>query len=844
MSAKPSICFVTNELYPLGPGGIGRMLYNFARHNESLGFPAEINFLVPRSLIESRADALEELEAALDGLARVHVCPALSSVPTPMAQLLAKAEDYPWTGEWIYGESYRYFLGLRMAETTRGAPFDVIEFPDFGGWGIATIEAKRAGLAFTETVISARVHSTQGILYGVERFAHDPGHWAGIMFDAERHLFANADLIVGHDPAIIDYTASSYALEARWEGRTVLEFPPIFVRTAPSTYVRADEVRVPPPDQSIDFLFGSRLQPVKRPDIFIRAAILYLESYPEYSGTFRLVCGGWDREFIDSLKSLVPDAYTERVLFIERATSDERQYYINRSIVVIPSDYESLCLFAFEAVLAGRKLILNGACPAFGNGFRWRDRENCLLFNGSVDSLTAIMREALSWRPTADLPVTPSSPYWLNRREVEALPRPVERAAPIRVYAYGAQSPTEFNRHFEAAIQLEEGLRAAKRSCDVVVQLPSGSFAKDSPESRAVRERGWAVVFSSGNRECPEMFGHRIAGLGGGAVLLFPFGFEPSPSFVASAADVFESNPSLAIVGGHLELVDGATGRSDYIRVYSGEAPTTALLSSRIAPPLCFVNTDAVRRIGFDALAGGLWFEVFARRCALGGEPIAILPALAATLDALLQRKLETTKRVSAGLLDQLGRAAGWQARLLSVDPVQVPAESDGRPLSYGSQQLRNIFRISPASHGRSWEPIGWQDSAGGVLVHPLNGEITIGELPGPYRRVSRIVTHVQNVRNDNDGAMVAVALARSNVTINEILQVAQGRGGSRDVALSAWSMLAPGAAVDIACPCYGVSKGADKILLLTRVPEGKSEEYAQVIFTGLDLHFSDHTIG
>jgi hypothetical protein len=311
-----------------------------------------------------------------------------------------------------------------------------------------------------------------------------------------------------------------------------------------------------------------------------------------------------------------------------------------------------------------------------------------------------------------------------------------------------------------------------------------------------------------------------------------------------TAVDVFASDPSLAIVGGHIELVDRTTGRSDYIRVYSGEAPSTALLSSRIAPALCLVNTDAVRRIGFDALAGGLWFEVFARRCALGGEHIAILPVLAGTLDALLQRKLETTKRISAGLLDQLGRAAGWQARLLSVDPVQVPTESDGRPLSYDSQQLRHIFRISPAGKVRAWEPVGWQDSAHGVLVHPLDGEITIGELPGPYRRVSRIVAHVRNVSNDNDGAMVAVALARSNVAIDRILQVARDGQENGDVALSAWTMLAPGAAAHIACPCYGVSKGTDKILLLTRVPEGMREDNSEIVFTGLDLHFNDHTIG
>src|SRR5690242_14744766 len=99
---KPAVCLVTNELYPLGPGGIGRMLYNFAKQNERLGFPADIHFLVPKELMTSRPDAQEVLDAELDGIATLHVCPDLSSIPTPLAQLLARSKDFPWTNEWLY----------------------------------------------------------------------------------------------------------------------------------------------------------------------------------------------------------------------------------------------------------------------------------------------------------------------------------------------------------------------------------------------------------------------------------------------------------------------------------------------------------------------------------------------------------------------------------------------------------------------------------------------------------------------------------------------------------------------------------------------------------------------
>ncbi|WP_298199274.1 hypothetical protein [Novosphingobium sp.] len=764
-----------------------------------------------------------------------------------MAKLLAKAQEHPWTSEWLFGDSYRYYLGLLAAEERRGAPFDVIEFPDFGGWAVATVEAKRAGLAFPNTRIAVRIHSTQGMLYGVERFAYDPGHWAGIMFDAERHLYAHADLVVGHDPAITAHTARFYALEDRWTGRTRLEFPPVYVATKAGSYSRADKAEVST-DQAPceDFLFGSRLQPVKRPDLFIRAAILFLERHPDHRGRFRLVCNGWDRTFIEGIKSLVPAELRERIVFIEKASQEDRLHFIDHSIVVVPSDYESLCLFAFEAAIAGRTVILNGSCPAFGNGFRWRDGENCLLFDGSVESLTDVMERALSWRASAVVEVEPSQPYWLDPAFVAppAKPLPPGKRGKIAVVCYGAQSPVEFHRHFDLARSLEQELVTAGIAHEFVFQFPRGSMAADGPECDLVRDRGWTVAFSSGIRECPQMFGKRLQSLGKETVLLFPFGYQPAPGFAARAIAVLRSNPALSIVAGHIELADPHSGRSDCIRTYSGEAPSTALLASRIAPSLCALNTAVLSRIPFDPWAGEFWFEVFARTCSLRNEPIVIMPIIVGTLDPLMQHRPETSKRIAAGLLDQLGVASGWQARLLSVDPAQVPGAAEVRPLIYQANQMRQIFRINPVGPVRSWEPVGWQEDANGVLIHPLDGEVTIGELSGPMRRVSMILARVQNVRHDNAGAEAAIALARSDVTVSQILALVASGEPSDQIALSAWTRIEPNSVKQIALPCYGVSKGQDKLLLLTRPSPGATADNAVIVFTGLEIHFNNLSIG
>jgi glycosyltransferase involved in cell wall biosynthesis len=840
---KPSVCLLTNELYPLGPGGIGRMLYNFARQNERLGFPADIHFLVPEALLQSRADARDVLDAALDGIATLHVCPDLEKIPTPLAQLLSRSKQFPWTNEWLYAESYRYYLGLRAAEEKRGAPFDVIEFTDFGGWGAASIEAKRAGLAFADTLLTVRVHSTQGILNGVERFAHMPGFWAGIMFDAERHLYANADLVIGHDPAIIKHTARSYALEERWQGRTVLEFPPVYLRTGPGTYLEAEDVVVPPADDAIDFLFGSRLQPVKRPDLFIRAAILFLEQDENYTGTFRLVCSGWDRAYVERMKALVPDALVDRIRFIEQASSDERQHYIGRSIVIVPSDYESLNLFAFEAALAGRKVILNAQCPAFGNDFRWHDRRNCLLFDGSVEGLEAAMREALAWRPSEPVEVAASRPYWLDaaaHRQEVAKP---ETAGVIRIVCFGALSAKEFRQHFDGVLGLQKRLEAARRTVEVTFQLSRGRFALDGAEAAAVREQGWSLVFSSGLRECPEMFGRRLGAMGDEPILLYPAGFDPSPEFVDAASGVINADPELALVGGQIELLDPASGRSDYLRVYAGEAPSTALQSSRIVPPLCFVRPAVIRRHGFDPLAVGLWFEVFARRCALAGERIAILPMLAGSLSVSLSQRPETTKRLSAGLLDELGRAAGWQARLLSIDPHETSGEVGERSFTYGYDQMRRAKRISPLGAVRSWEPVGWQENEHGILVHPLDGEITAAELDGPPRRLISLTAYVRNATAENDGSLIAIGLVRSDILPGDLLKALERGEPSEAFAFSGWTELDAGRSTQLELSCYDVSCGDDKILLVTKLADGAKDDNVQIVFTGIDARFDDYTI-
>jgi hypothetical protein len=39
------------------------------------------------------------------------------------------------------------------------------------------------------------------------------------------------------------------------------------------------------------------------------------------------------------------------------------------------------------------------------------------------------------------------------------------------------------------------------------------------------------------------------------------------------------------------------------------------------------------------------------------------------------------------------------------------------------------------------------------------------------------------------------------------------------------------------------VSGGDDKILLLTKLADGAKEDNVQIVFTGIDVRFDDHTV-
>src|ERR1700722_3050900 len=102
--------------------------------------------------------------------------------------------------------------------------------------------------------------------------------------------------------------------------------------------------RAEPPAPPRNFLFSARLQPFKRPDLFIRAAVRFLDEHQDADNLFQVSSYGWDDNYIDWLKRLVPERWERSILFLEGPTQRERADLILDNILVIPSDFESCCL--------------------------------------------------------------------------------------------------------------------------------------------------------------------------------------------------------------------------------------------------------------------------------------------------------------------------------------------------------------------------------------------------------------------------------------------------------------------------------------------------------------------
>ncbi|WP_136660987.1 DUF6212 domain-containing protein [Nitratireductor sp. XY-223] len=399
------VCFVTNELFPFHPGGIGRLIHSFICEFGGNGRNS-IHILMPDdcglslgSFGDGEDSKFQEF-ASLRNVAEFHFYDAKAA--HHLSQFGLEASDLFYDGQDNYLRSFACMVGLLKLQE-KGIFFDLVEFVDFGGLATATIEARRVGL-LADMRIAVRLHSTFSIIALHEGGGHLMTEWVGRMYALEKFALKNADIVVGHLPFVSETNRRLYGLSDKWADKVVIETPPVF----PQSISMVEDAGAS--DESI-FLFSSRFQRFKRPDIFIKAAIIALDMGIENS-RFVLASYGWDADYIAQLNDLIPANYKGEIVLERGLSPEDRLALIAKSTVVLPSTYESLCLFAYEAALAGRPVILNARCEAFGENTPWVDQVNCLKFDGTAADLAQMMIDSRNWHPLEVVSVAADTPYW------------------------------------------------------------------------------------------------------------------------------------------------------------------------------------------------------------------------------------------------------------------------------------------------------------------------------------------------------------------------------------------------------------------------------------------------
>jgi glycosyltransferase involved in cell wall biosynthesis len=625
-----AVCIVTNEVYPIDKGGIARLMYNFAINNRESKTPADLHFLLPAKWRLHAA----QVESEFEGLAKLHYCreslEGLGTLGTMIRTFGAKDSL-----DLHLIESLRYYAGLLDAQEALGREFDIVEFPDFGGWGAASIAAKRAGLNFKKTRFTVRLHSTESLIVDHEPFVHQPSDWIAGICDLERQALGEADMVIAHLPSIAQLNAERFAFPPDWNSKIHIEMPPIMLAEPELEALaefRAREEPAPPPR---NFLFSARLQPFKRPELFIRAAVWFLDNFTDANSIFLISSYGWDKNYIDWLHRLVPARWRDSVVFLEGLTPQQRAELMLNSILVIPSEFESLCLLAYEGRLLDLKVILNARCLAFGaEPERWQDGENCLLFDGDFISLAYAMRKALDWTPKPAGPLPRSAPYWEKSIDELFPPAAAQDTAPLTLsyVVYGSTNLDELGQRLQ---DLSFGTGLA----NIHAVVPRQAFDAAGIPAEAWELHGVTVHLTSWLKPTPSEMADVVAQANTEAIAFLPADMRAERELWTLGAAQLAVASDAAIFTSHVAVKNESAPRRFLLQY--GDARTVALIADRIAHRASIFRREALLAAGLREAAGERWHEDLCIRLVTAGHKVLVAPAVLA-----MQTQWERSSRI------------------------------------------------------------------------------------------------------------------------------------------------------------------------------------------------------
>lgn len=323
-----AICLVTAELHPLyRNGGIGTYYWLVAKLLASAGW--QVHILLGLDPLDDPARAEEvRHQFAADGI-RLHL---LNDFPAPEA--LAAAHCHPWdTG--TLSERVRAALERLHADHR----FDLIEFPEFGGLGFRTVQAKRTGCGFADTQLVVKLHSPSRWCREANRaWPHDPR--VPLTDHCERYSFDHADRQWAPCRYILGY-AKGIGWDVRPDAEVVANcFEPAPASRVPETAADVREV-----------VFFGRLETRKGLDLFLAACDALPPDLPvTFLGRSIIYPDG--KSSVDRVRRALPGRRVTALTDLDRQGAVD---YLtrNRAVAVIPSLTENYPNTVIECLTGG-----------------------------------------------------------------------------------------------------------------------------------------------------------------------------------------------------------------------------------------------------------------------------------------------------------------------------------------------------------------------------------------------------------------------------------------------------------------------------------------------------------
>ena len=322
------VALVTNEVWPLVEGGgIARYVADAARMLAGAGHRVTV-------LTSSRLRAKHERLAAAG-----HEGVAVDGVEWAWV----REPDGDLTPLWSHQHAWSLACWEAVRELASRERVDVVEFEDYGGAAVATVDARRTG-ALTETVVAVRLHTTWELTQALDDRPLESVAARTVMA-LERHALAFADAVLAPGERALA------AYRERYE-----ELAPAVIAPMPLA-LRASSGDDGPPagDGPLRLFYMGRLERRKGVEELVRAVLA------QDPGTVELTLAGGDTETGPgggSMRAHLEGIGGEGVTFLGAVPHLELPALIRaHHVVAVPSRFESYGYVVREALAENRPVL-------------------------------------------------------------------------------------------------------------------------------------------------------------------------------------------------------------------------------------------------------------------------------------------------------------------------------------------------------------------------------------------------------------------------------------------------------------------------------------------------------